>query len=718
MERRDLCGRTLGEFVLLEKIAEGGYGSVYRCEQSLLRRDAVVKVMHERRRFNDAAQERFLREAQLASRLHHPYAAHVYAFGADAQDGLLWIAMEMVHGVTLAHWLETRGPMPLEQFVPFFDCVAQVVQAAHDRGIVHRDLKPSNVMVIEHAGQLIPKLLDFGIAKANPAMVLAEAVPDGSAPTAEVQDVGRVDQGATVRLRAAPAALQRTLTQSEQERSARDHLTRSGAGMGSSAYMSPEQWSNARHVGPATDIYSLGVVAYQALTGGLPFTGESTGECYRQHMYDEVPPLADFSPNLNRAIRRALAKAPEDRHGSVLALASELRDALRASEREQLRTSAQQWADRDREPGLLWGGNALSGLERWTRRAPSGSLSELECSFVAASQRRGRRLRWARWSLVVVLAGLALGALQYRATMRARAAEQVAEATVTQAELEQGRSALLHGEPEATAHLIEAYRHDRSPATAFMLARALQPRLAEQARFASSSGRMWSATFSPDGTRLVTTDDKNAQVWDAQTSRLLVTLHHGDTVYQAVYSQDGTRIITACGDGAVRVWDATSESLVRELRRDATKLRYYLLAVSPDGKFVAAIDVKGDFAHVWDLGTGAPMAEIRNDGLASAALAFSADGRWLATTGGNDVHVADTHTWRQAVTVRGPRINRLAFDPTGSRLVTGAATGDAAIWEIPGGARIQHLRQGLRPKGGGGIRSIDPAIPWPVPARR
>src|SRR6185503_120890 len=151
MAERDLSGRTLGEFRLVEKIGQGGYGAVYRSEQPTLKRDVVVKVL---RRDDESAEERFLREARLASRFDHPYAAHIYAFGveegiADDDDGLLWIAMELVQGTTLDGWLETRGPMPLETFVPFFECVAQVVHAAHERGIVHRDLKPSNIMLIE-----------------------------------------------------------------------------------------------------------------------------------------------------------------------------------------------------------------------------------------------------------------------------------------------------------------------------------------------------------------------------------------------------------------------------------------------------------------------------------------------------------------------------------------------------------------------------------------
>src|SRR5262249_1645053 len=153
MANRDLSGRMLGEFVLREQIGRGGYGAGYRCEQPTLNRHVVVKVLQ---RNDDIPEQRFLREAQLASRFEHPYAAHVYAFGVDGEEGLMWIAMELVQGSTLAAWLEQHGPMSLEQFVPFFECVAEVVHAAHTCGIVHRDIKPSNVMVTERGGRSLP----------------------------------------------------------------------------------------------------------------------------------------------------------------------------------------------------------------------------------------------------------------------------------------------------------------------------------------------------------------------------------------------------------------------------------------------------------------------------------------------------------------------------------------------------------------------------------
>jgi serine/threonine protein kinase len=231
MAELDLSGCTLGAFVLRERIADDVFGAVYRGEQPSLKRDVIVKVLHPQH--DAAAQQRFLHEAQRVSRLEHPYAAHVYDFGVEREHGLLWVAMERVPGVTFDHWLKMHGTMPLDQFVPFFECIAQVVQAAHELGIAHCDLTPANVMVCESAGAQFPKLLDFGI----------------------------------------------------------DRLTRSDAEMGSPEYMAPEQWSDGVAVGPAADIYALGIVAYQALTGHMPFIAETLAGYAQLHREAPVPPL-------------------------------------------------------------------------------------------------------------------------------------------------------------------------------------------------------------------------------------------------------------------------------------------------------------------------------------------------------------------------------------------------------------------------------------------
>jgi eukaryotic-like serine/threonine-protein kinase len=685
MRDLDLCGRTLGEYVLRAKIGKGGYGVVYRAEQESLGREVVVKVLHPERIGRGASVERFLREARLASHLDHPYAAHVYASGVVEDEELWWIAMELVKGVTLAAWLEAHGPMPLDRFVPFFDCVAEVVHEAHKLGIVHRDLKPDNMMVIERGGRLFPKLLDFGIAKAD----------------LELLDGGTVWDRITTPLdRPAPREnLIRTKT-GEPEK-----LTPSGIAMGSGPYASPEQWVNAAEVGPAADIYSLGVVIYEVLSGRRPFKADTASEYARLHRHGEIPSIGfpaarslwfGVAKDLDRVLRRALGKYPAHRQDDVLELAKDLQAVLRASDREQLRASAQQWQDRSFLPGMLWGDDVLAQVESVAEAATEGEFGPLECSFIVASQRRARRRLWRRRALVALAPIVAVGVLLYRGVMQERMADRIA----IESEIEQGRQALLHNESSAAvSHLSRAYQHgERSSGLAFMLARALQPHVSELARLTSGAARMWSATFAPDGKWVLTTDDASAKMWDAASGQLLFTMGHGDTVYRAVFSEDGSRIITAGGDGTVRIWRAATGAPIRELAlRGPHEKRWRYSAVAVSSNRVAAMDMLGKAAHVWDAETGAVLAELGEFGDAAfekTALAFSADGRWLVASGGHAVHIFDTATWRRVGTIDGPRVRSLSLDPTGSRLAVGTYDGVASIWEIPSGALVRRLRNG------------------------
>jgi WD40 repeat protein/serine/threonine protein kinase len=666
-----LFGRRVGRFVIRELIGEGGCGAVYRCEQPALERDVVIKVIHERRRSVDGAADRFLREAKLASRLDHPYAAHVYDFGVEPEDRLMWLAMELVRGVTLGKWLLEHGPMPFEQFVPFFDRVCEVVQAAHDHKITHRDLKPSNIMLLERGGQMSPKLLDLGIAKTDRSMapLRPRSWPDGSL-------------GENLELEAPPEVREGPITASDPEPQ-RWYLTPPGSHMGSSAYMSPEQWINARGVGPASDIYSLGIIAYKSMTGREPFAANDADGYYYHHLKTKVPPLGEgFSASLDGVIQRALAKRAEDRFGTALEFASALRAELRAGPREQFRAASQQWHAHGRPRSRLLTSNELRAMQ-----LPAAEvLSESEESFLRASRRHVTRNRRGLAALGVIAA---LGGLEYRSMLRTDAAED----RVTQGEMEQGRAALLHGElKDAQDHLGEAYRRgDHSWATEFMFARATQPRLAEQAVFPATFGRMWSIAWSPDGRQIATGDDRAVQVWDTETRTRLLTLPHGDTVYWIAYSADGARIFTACGDGAVRVWDAATGLLVLELRAGRQAWRYTVAAIS--GNMVTAMDGTGTSLHVWDTRTGEQLATLSGDGAERASIAWSKDGRWLAASGGDDVRVFDARTWTEVVRIPGASIQCLDFDPAGARLAVGTKSGDASMWDIPSGARLRHLRE-------------------------
>ncbi|HEU5060410.1 MAG TPA: serine/threonine-protein kinase, partial [Kofleriaceae bacterium] len=281
-----LSGRTLGDFVVRRRIGQGAFGAVYLADQVGLGRVAVVKVLHAALRAD--ASGRFLQESRLLARLDHPYAAHVYAFGAEP-DGLLWIAMERVDGTPLDKLLEVKGPFPLEGFLPFFERLCEVVGAAHERGIIHRDIKPSNVMVLCRAGRFTPKLLDLGVAR-----LLHR--PDEPADGGEAAgDLARTQVGTLI---------------------------------GTPLYLAPEAWEDAAGAGAAVDIYALGVLAYEALTGERPFAGGSLPAIRAAHQSGRIPPLGPrFPAELDPVLARAMARDPAARFPGALELATAFRRA-------------------------------------------------------------------------------------------------------------------------------------------------------------------------------------------------------------------------------------------------------------------------------------------------------------------------------------------------------------------------------------------------------
>ena len=255
-----LVGRKVGDFVIHERIDEGGYGVIHRATQIALSREVVLKILRWRGSEKDEKTQRFLREAQLASQLDHPYAGHIYAFGAEP-DGLLWIAMELVRGTPLKALLKTQGSLSLARFVPLLEKICEVVYTAHQQGIVHRDIKPSNVMVLSRAGRLLPKLLDFGIAR---------VVDEPDVHTIEPDSPEGDDEPATPVT--TPRELFRIATPSGAGSST---LTRRGVSIGSPPYMAPEQWARAAQSDARADQYSLAILAYEAITGRRPFRAKT-----------------------------------------------------------------------------------------------------------------------------------------------------------------------------------------------------------------------------------------------------------------------------------------------------------------------------------------------------------------------------------------------------------------------------------------------------------
>lgn len=264
-----MISRTLGHYQILEKIGEGGMGAVYRARDTRLGRRAAIKVMHPDRTGDAEQRHRFVQEARTASALNHPNILTIYEIGAD--EGLDYIAMEYVAGGTVAD-LIASGPLPAERVLRLAVQVADALAAAHAASIVHRDLKPSNIMV---AAEDRVKVVDFGLAKLSGSSLCTQE-------TVEC-------------------------------------VTERGTIMGTAPYMSPEQ-AEGRPVDARSDIFSLGTILYEMLTGRRPFSGDSGASTLAAILRDIPAPIAGIAPEVRRLVDRCLRKDAAERFQSAVEL--------------------------------------------------------------------------------------------------------------------------------------------------------------------------------------------------------------------------------------------------------------------------------------------------------------------------------------------------------------------------------------------------------------
>ena len=271
---RDRLVAAVGDHYLIEEeLGRGGMAAVFRALDVRLNRHVAIKLLPPELAFNPAVRSRFLREAQMAAQLSHPNIVPIYT--VDEREGLVYFVMALVDGESLAGRLARSGPMPLDQVRTVAGDVADALDHAHRQGVVHRDIKPDNILLDRATGR--PMVTDFGIARAA----------------------------------------------AEESR-----LTVTGMAVGTPAYMSPEQAMGERDVDGRSDIYSLGIVAYQMIAGETPFRATNTPAMLMKHVSEPPTPLRSRRPDvpasLASAVERALAKRPEDRWHS----AAEMRDAL------------------------------------------------------------------------------------------------------------------------------------------------------------------------------------------------------------------------------------------------------------------------------------------------------------------------------------------------------------------------------------------------------
>jgi WD40 repeat protein len=645
-------------YEVLGELGRGGMGVVYLARKIALKRLCALKMILAGAHAGASAVARFRAEAAAIARLQHPDIVKIYNIGEA--DGLPFLELEYLPGGSLADTLDGT-PRPVSAAVELVRALAGAIAEAHRRDIVHRDLKPANILLDEKGN---PKVTDFGLAK----MLDADS-----------------------------------------------HLTRTRTVLGSPSYMAPEQADgDADRVVEATDVYSLGAILYELLTGRPPFKAATVMETLDQvRTVDPVPP-SRFRQGLPRDVEticlKCLEKAPARRYASADELAEDLGRYLKREPIAARPTPSWEraWKAARRRPVV----SALTGavvvvavigfaLVFWQWRRAEGSarrerLARNEAVGAQARLARDQGLSLARQGLVD--RGLLWLARSLRLAEQAGSPELGLPLRVNLAEwsrqLARVRAHMIHpiaarsvaftpdGKTLLTAGFDGALRTwDTSTG------RETGPPLVSGGREPTGANeQIYTLALSPDGRTAATgTSARAAYIWDLASRRMVATLPHPcDNVWSAAFFPDGKRLTTIGQDGHVRIFDSASgRELGPSLIRHGTLVDYHCLALSPDGKTIVTGGRDG-LARRWDVSTGRVLDPLLRHESLVEVIAFSPDGRKIFTgTRGGNARIWDSET---SNTFELPRqagsVVSVAFRADGQSVVTGTRSGLAEIWDL------------------------------------
>ena len=664
---------VIGRYKLLKEIGKGGFGIVWLAEQTEpIRREVALKVIKAGMDSREVI-ARFEAERQALAQMDHPNIAAVLDAGTT-ERGLPYFVMELVKGVPITEYCDTRK-LGIRERLELFIPVCQAVQHAHQKAILHRDLKPSNILVAEVDGKPVPKVIDFGIAKA---------------------------------LSASPEELLRSSLA----------LTQEGMVVGTPQYMSPEQAGSVPDVDTRSDLYTLGVILYELLVGETPLSKERL----KRVALDEVlrlvregepqRPSSRFIPATERGKTTAGMRHTEPR---------KLGHALRGD----LDWIVLKALEKDRARRYDTANAFALDLRRHLDDEPVSAGPPSAGYRLRKLVRRNRLAFGAATAILVLLVG-GITASTWQA-VRATKAEKLAEGRRVQAEQSAKAEAIQRREAEEQTRKTEAaatqarenlsqsdffqavrsIAEDKTDDALAQLARslALNPRndaalcrlatLLTYQGFALPIARMEhdvpvsSARFSPDGKRIVTASNSeddvqvgSARVWDAQSGQPLTgPLKHEGEVVSAQFSPDGKGIVTASMDKTARVWDAQSgQPLTGPLKHDG---EVYSAQFSPDGKRILTSSRVA--ARVWNVQTGQPLTKLTAGEIDSAQ--FSPDGKRIVTTSGDAARVWDAQSGKPLTKTlkHGLPVLSAQFSPDGKRIVTGSQDGTARVWDAQSG---------------------------------